>query len=106
MDIVRPKLLRKMVGEDEKLTSKSKVDLIRLPPCHRVALYKRADQAILQKPKPYDDEHGWEKTQKECWNRCSPVLPMSLVDILHTIDHEEEEFEFDSFIDHAESDDE
>ena len=53
VDIVRPKLLRKMVGEDEKLTSKSKVDLTRLPPLHaalkphvqrvnhHVALYKR-----------------------------------------------------------------
>ena len=73
VDIVRPKLLRKMVGEDGKLTSKSKVDLTRLPPCHaalkphvqpvnhRVALYKRADQAILQKPKPYDDGQGWKK---------------------------------------------
>ena len=39
---------------------------------------------------------------------CGPVLPTSLVDILYTIDHEEdeneeEEFDFDSFIDHAES---
>ena len=28
------KLLRKMLGEDEKLTSKSKVNLARLPPCY------------------------------------------------------------------------
>uniref|UniRef100_UPI00358FCD05 uncharacterized protein n=1 Tax=Myxine glutinosa TaxID=7769 RepID=UPI00358FCD05 len=34
VDVVRAKLLRKMVGEDKKLTSKSKVDLARLPPCH------------------------------------------------------------------------
>ena len=59
MDVVQAKLLRKMVGEDEKRTSKSKVDLARLPPCHsalkslvqcmiqRVALYKRADEPIL-----------------------------------------------------------
>ena len=52
VDIVRAKMLRKMVGEDKTLTSKSKVDLARLPPCHsalkphiqhtnhRVALYK------------------------------------------------------------------
>lgn len=60
----RVKLLRKMVGESEKLTSKSKVDLSCLPPCcsavkphvqrvnHRVALYKRTDQAIVEKPMP------------------------------------------------------
>ena len=60
-----------MVGEDEKLTSKTRVDLVRLPPCHsalkphvlrvnhRVALYTRADEPILEKPKPYDDGQGW-----------------------------------------------
>ena len=59
MDIARTKLLRKMVGEDNKLTSKSKVDLDGLPPCqsdlkphiqrvdHRVALYKRAIKKLL-----------------------------------------------------------
>ena len=34
MDGLRTKPLLKMVGEDEKLTSKPKVDLARLPPCH------------------------------------------------------------------------
>ena len=34
MDGLRAKLMRKIVGEDEKLTSKSKIDLVRLPPCH------------------------------------------------------------------------
>ncbi|KAK2174513.1 hypothetical protein NP493_798g02020 [Ridgeia piscesae] len=59
MDGLRAKLLRKIVREDEKLTSKSKVDLAPLPRCHsalkshlqrvnhRVALYKRADKSIL-----------------------------------------------------------
>ena len=73
---------------------------------HRVALYKRADQAILQKPKPYDDGQGWKKNTEgvlePVWS-CGPVLPTSLVDILHTIDHEEdgneeEEFDYDSFL--------
>ena len=52
------KLLRKMIGEGEKLTSKSKVDLGRLPPFysalkphvqsgnHCVELYKRTHQVI------------------------------------------------------------
>lgn len=62
LEVVRAKLLRKMVGENEKLTSKSKVDLARLPPCqfaltphvwrvnHRLCLYKRANVPILEKP--------------------------------------------------------
>ena len=33
VDVVRGKILKKMVGEDERLTTKSKVDLARLPPC-------------------------------------------------------------------------
>lgn len=127
VDVVRAKLLRKMVGEDEHLTSKSKVDLARLPPCHsalkphiqrvnhRVALYKRANEGILERPKPYDDEQGWMRTDdgvlEPVWS-CSPILPMSLVDLLDAGDREEEEeeeeeeeqeVEFDAFV---ESDDE
>jgi len=113
-----------MDGEDEKLTSKSKVDLTRLPPCHlvlkphvqrmnhRVALYKRADQAILQIPKLCDDGQGWRRTTEGVlelvWS-CGPALPTPLVDILHTVhreEEEEEEFDFDSFIEHVDSDDE
>ncbi|KAK5931215.1 hypothetical protein CgunFtcFv8_027381 [Champsocephalus gunnari] len=68
VDVVRAKLLHKMVGQDDKLTAKSKVDLARLPPCydalkphvqrvnHRVALYKRSDESILEKLNPYDEE--------------------------------------------------
>ena len=70
MDGLRAKPLRKIVREDEKLTSKLKVDLARLPPCHpalkphiqrvnhRVALYKRADESILEKPNPYDNNNN------------------------------------------------
>jgi len=75
-------------------------------------LYKRADQAILQTPKPYDDGQGWRRTTEgvlePVWS-CGPVLPTSLVDILHTVDCEEEEgevFDFDSCIEHVDSDDE
>ena len=127
VDVVRAKLLRKMVGEDEELTSKSKVDLARLPPYHsalkphiqrvnhRVALYKRANEAILERPKPYDDGQGWLRTDdgvmEPVWS-CTPILPMSLVDLLDAGDREEEEEEeneeeeekvgFDAFV---ESDD-
>ncbi|XP_034071932.1 uncharacterized protein LOC117545981 [Gymnodraco acuticeps] len=115
VDVVRAKLLRKMVGQDDKLTAKSKVDLARLPPCydalkphvqrvnHRVALYMRADESILEKPILYDEEQGWMRTDgvlRPVWS-CGPVLPTSLVDLLDTTereqeDEEEEEEEFDS----------
>ena len=67
MDGLRAKLLGKIVGENKKLTSKSKVDVARLPPCHdslkpllqrvnhQVTLCKCAEESILEKPKPYDD---------------------------------------------------
>ena len=66
-------MLRKMVGEDEKLSSKSKVDFSRLPPCqaalqpyiervnHRAVLYKRASEAIVETPKPYGRDRDAEK---------------------------------------------
>ena len=75
--------------EDEKLTSKSKVDLACLPPCHSalrppvqlVNLYKGADEPILKKPKPCDDRS------------CSPILPDSRAAPGHWEEEEEEEEE-------------
>ena len=81
MDGLRAKQLRKIVVQNEKLTSKSKIDLARLPPCHsalkshlqgwnhRVALYKRADESMLEKLKPYDDG-----LRMEYWNLCGIVV--------------------------------
>ena len=105
MDDLRVKLLSKIVVEDEKLTSKCKIDLVRLPPCHsalkphlqrlnhRVALYKRADESILEKLKPYDDGQGWIRTEdgvlETVWSR-GVALPNSLVNLLDTGDREEE----------------
>ena len=75
MDGFRTKPLRKIVGEDQKLTSKPKVDLARLLPCHlalkpniqrvnqRVALFNRADESILEIPNPCDDGQGWIRTK-------------------------------------------
>ena len=93
---------------DEKLTSKRKVDLARLPPCHPalkphlqqvnhlLALYKRADESILEKPNPYDDGQGWIRTKdgvlEPVWS-CDAALQTSLVDLLDTGDREEEEEE-------------
>ena len=112
MDGLRAKPLRKIVGEDKKLTSKSNVDLVRFPPCHsalkpllqrvnhRVALHKRADETILENPKPYDDGQGWIRTEdgvlKPVWS-CAAVLPNSMVDLLDTGDREYEEEEEEEY---------
>ena len=115
-----------MVDEDEKLTSRSKVDLARLPPCqsalkphiqrvnHRAALYKRANEAILEKPNPYDDGQGWVNTHEgvlePMWS-FGPIMPTSLVDLLVTCDREvveedaEEEEREDGDMDNIELDD-
>ena len=106
MDGRRAKPLRKIVGENEKLTSKPKVDLARLPPCHpglkphvqrvnhRVAFYMRADESILKKPNPYDDGQGWIRTEDgmldPVWP-CDAALPNLLVELLDTGDRDEEE---------------
>ena len=80
---------------------------------HRVALYKRADKAIVDKPNPYDQNQGWARTDEgvlePVWS-CGPILPSSLVDLLCNVVaeggeefEEEEEFDYNYFID---SDDE
>ncbi|KAK2181867.1 hypothetical protein NP493_378g02042 [Ridgeia piscesae] len=108
MDALRAKFLSKIVVEDEKLTSKSKIDLARLPPCHsalkphlhrlkhHVALYKLADEAILAKLKPYDDGQGWIRTDdgvlEPVWS-CGAALPNSLINLLYTGDREEKKEE-------------
>lgn len=129
VNVVRAKLLSKMVGENEVLTSKSKVDFARLPPClsalrqhvyrvnHRVCLYKRANIPIVEKPNPYNPEQGWTRTNEgvlePLWSS-DPVIPESLVDLLGTVndeeamhdDDEEAEYENDFEFDVVESDDE
>ena len=61
-------MLKKLVGEDQSLNLKSAVDLSKLPPCfdnllphihrtnYRLAMYKRADQPIVEAPKPFDEK--------------------------------------------------
>ena len=76
---------------------------------HRVALYKRPDEPILEKLRPCDEVQGWLRTDdgvlEPVWP-CGPVLQNSLVDLLDTGDREEEEekeeenedeFDFDEF---------
>ncbi|KAK7114521.1 hypothetical protein V1264_000575 [Littorina saxatilis] len=96
-----------------------------MPPCqsalmphiqrvnHRVVLYKRACEGILERPKPYDQGQGWSKhadsVLEPVWS-LKPILPVSLIDLLvdggceeEENKEEEEEVDFDAF---AESDDE
>lgn len=120
MNHLRLQLLRKVVGEDEHLTSKSKVDLSRLRPCysafvphlqrvnHRVALFKRAHVSILEKPEPFEVGQGWTKTEEgtlePIWSS-GPILPASLVDLLDSTNPDEEQSDdnedgyFDDFSD-------
>ena len=61
---------------------------------HRVALYERAEEPILEMPKPYDDRQGWTRNDDgvfELVSFCGPILPNSLVDLLDIGDREEEE---------------
>lgn len=91
-------MLKKMVGEDSKLTTKSNVDLSKLPPSfdylkphifrvnYRLATYKKAHESLYWKPKPWDENQGWVKNDgvlEPLWS-IRPVLPQSLVDILDT----------------------
>ena len=59
----------------------------------RVALYKRAHESILEKPKMYDEGQGWistdevEGVMEHMYSR-GPVLPTSLVDFMNNCGHE------------------
>ncbi|KAK3700755.1 hypothetical protein QZH41_010937 [Actinostola sp. cb2023] len=118
LNTVRSIMLKKMVGEDEQMTTKSKVDLSRLPPCrdnlvphigrvnYRLANYKCADKAIFWRPNPYDPGQGWQKTEEgllePVWS-CGPILPLSLIDLLEKtaedVDEEgdEQDVDYDEF---------
>ena len=67
LNLLRSKMLKKMVGKYQSLNLKSAVDLSKLPPCfdyvlshihrtnYRLAMYKRADQPSVEAPKPFDE---------------------------------------------------
>ena len=96
INTVRSKMLKKMVGENTKLSSKSKLDFSKLPPCrdnliphcywvnHRLAVYKRANQPSFTRPKPYSDKQGWlmdGESIEPLWS-CGEILPASLIDLV------------------------
>ncbi|EDO31951.1 predicted protein [Nematostella vectensis] len=118
VNMVRSIILGKMIGGNERLTIKSKVELSRLPPCrdnlvphmqrvnHRVASYKRADQAVFWRPYPFEPGQGRERNDdgllEPVWS-CGPVLPTSLIDKVESTVDEEEDDEEDSPIDFDEA---
>ena len=106
--------MRHMVGENEALTMRSKVDLSKLPPCkdnlvphinrvnHLTAHFKRADQPSFWYPAPTDPEQGWKKTKSglELIWFCRPILPPSLADLIEKTAEEIDEDDPDLEIDH------
>ena len=70
-------MIKIMVGYDLTLTSNSKIDLARLPPCfrnllpqinrvnHRLAFYKRVNEPFIEATNPYEDKQGLLKTQNQ-----------------------------------------
>ena len=120
LNTVRSTMLKKMVGSDEQLTAKSKINLSRLPPCrdnliphisrvnHRLANYKRAHIPIFVRPKPHDVDQGWEKTEdgtlEPVWSS-GPILPPTLVDLLLETTQEMDENEDDDEYEESDLDD-
>ena len=116
VNVVRSKMLKKMVGEDHGLDKNSKVDLSRLPPCqdslvphttrvnYRAACYKRANTPIFEKPKPHDQDQGWviddDGIIEPKWTN-GPVLPQSLIDLMadHTETEEDEDADIEVEVD-------
>ena len=84
-----------MVGNDERINPKSRVNLSLLPPCvdahhphvdhvnHHVALFKRSNIPIYDAQKPHERQ-GWEKHSDllEPIRSYGPILLPSLIDLL------------------------
>ena len=103
LNTVRSLMLKKMVGEDARLTAKTKVDLSRLPPCRdnlvphiQMVNHSLACQAIFWRPRPHEPGQGWQKNEsgslEPIWSN-SPILPPSLVDLIEPSSEEESDVE-------------
>ena len=105
VNIVRSKMLKKMVGEDKLLSADSKVDLTRLPPCktlllphvqrvnYRLCCYKKAHILIFERPKPYDNEQEWIRENniiELLWNK-GIILPQLVVVLLDSSTDDEKQ---------------
>ena len=98
-------MLKKMAGENEVLSKKSKVDLSRILPCHDsliphlervnhcMAGYRRAANAIWGAPKPNDGGQGWvigdQGILEPIWS-IGLILPPSLIDLVDETAKEQE----------------
>ena len=106
INAVRSIMLKKMVGEDELLTTKSQVDLSRLPPyrdslvrhisrvIHYVEIFKRTDKPVYRCPNSFGPGQGWERNEAgilEPVLSCGPILPLSLINLLSKTVEEMEE---------------
>ena len=84
-------MLKKMVGKGESITSSSKIDLSKLPPCHRslvphikrvnyrAAQWKRSHMKVFELLAPTD--HGWTLSKnllQPVWSD-EPVMPSTLI---------------------------
>ena len=129
MNLVRAKMMHKMVGRDEKLISKSKVDLARIPPClnslkphiervnYRVACLKQAHIPIFDTPKPDEEGKVWMKNDtgdlEPIWSYGN-ILPPSLVDLIEDDEENdgeednedlvEEDYDFDEILEYLDDD--
>ena len=124
VNTVRSAMLKKIVGENEVLTSKSKVDLSRLPPCidslvphigrvnYRHANYKPSSQVDLLVPQPLLSWPGLGTNRGRYLRACvveQTCASPSLVDLLQkTVEEAEVEQDDGQEIDFEEllSDDE
>ena len=76
VNVVRAKMLRNVLGENNQLTIKSKIDLSKLPPAednpephiyrvnHRIGMNKRASEPIYWTLKPWNKNQVWVKNDK------------------------------------------
>ena len=106
-------MMKKMVGEDDIITSKSKMELSRLPLCadshaqhvdrinHRVALLKWSRKPFYLIPKPYNGQEWIIQggLLEPMWFR-GPILPPSLIDVLNIYDEEKSDDEEITYNDH------
>ena len=90
INCIRSKMLKKMVAEDKPLSTDSKVDLARLPPCrnsllphiqrvnYRASCYKKAHILIFERTKIYHEDQGWVRGEtniiEPLWTKGS-ILP-------------------------------
>ena len=63
---------------------------------HRMGCYRCASVPILERPKPFNENQGWVRTEERLieplWSR-GPILPTSLVDLLERCTSGEEDDE-------------